>query len=639
VKRRVGLHALVGGLLLLVLGSHVSAAPTDTELNFTVAGDFASTSNTNAVLDTVRNLNSDLTLAVGDLSYGTTGQEASWCDYVTSHVGAGYPFELLSGNHESNGQNGNINDFSSCLPNQLPGVIGTYGKQYYVDVPATDPLVRFIMVSPSLTFPEGTYNYSAGSARYQWTAQTIDSARARSIPWVVVGMHKPCITVGTYSCDIGADLFNLLLSKKVDLILSGHDHTYQRSKQLALSASCTALAPGSYDPDCVVDSDSTLSAAAGALSVVVGTGGVGPLYNVSASDPEAGYFAKFSGANLDPTWGILDVTVTSESLEGSFARASGGTLADSFSITRDPTPPNQPPVASFTANCTDLSCDFDGSASSDPDGTIVSHDWDFGDGTTATGPTPPAHTYAAAGTYSVRLTVTDNGGVADSLTKSVSVTAPPETLFVSDQFSRAIAVGLGSAPIGGTYTYGGSTSNFSVADGFGNVRVAAGSGPSAYLATPTAPSSDLRLVFGLDKLPTGSGLYESAFARRVSNQGAYFAKARVTSTGAVTLELDRKTSTGSDVVLSTASTISGLTYGVGDQLILRVQAVGASPTTIRAKVWKAGTAEPSSWQSTVTDNTSGLQTGGSFGVSAYLSSAANNGPLTVKMDELSVGAP
>ena len=84
VKRRVGLHALVGGLLLLVLGTHVSAAPTPDEVHFTVAGDFASTSNTNAVLNTVRNLNSDLTLALGDLSYGATGQEASWCDYVTS---------------------------------------------------------------------------------------------------------------------------------------------------------------------------------------------------------------------------------------------------------------------------------------------------------------------------------------------------------------------------------------------------------------------------------------------------------------------------------------------------------------------------------------------------------------------------
>ena len=47
-------------------------------------------------------------------------------------------------------------------------------------------------------------------------------------------MHKPCITVGQYDCDPGPDLFNMLVSKKVDLILSGHEHIYQRSHQLAL---------------------------------------------------------------------------------------------------------------------------------------------------------------------------------------------------------------------------------------------------------------------------------------------------------------------------------------------------------------------------------------------------------------------
>ena len=101
-------------------------------------------------------------------------------------VGAGYPFELVAGNHESNGQNGNINDFSACLPNQLPGVVGTYGRQWYVDVPAEDPLVRYVMISPGLTFPDGTWSYAAGSPRYNWTAAAIDGARTRRIPWVVV---------------------------------------------------------------------------------------------------------------------------------------------------------------------------------------------------------------------------------------------------------------------------------------------------------------------------------------------------------------------------------------------------------------------------------------------------------------------
>ena len=119
------------------MGSSVSLKLEPGSVHSSAAGDYATSANTAAVLDTVDSLADDLHLALGDLSYGTTGQEQAWCDFVTSRVGAGYPFELVAGNHESSGENGNINDFSACLPNQLPGAVGTYGRQYYVDVPAS----------------------------------------------------------------------------------------------------------------------------------------------------------------------------------------------------------------------------------------------------------------------------------------------------------------------------------------------------------------------------------------------------------------------------------------------------------------------------------------------------------------------
>ena len=82
---------------------------------------------------------------------------------------------------------------------------------------------------------------------------------------------------------------------------------------------------------------------------------------------------------------------------------------------------NQAPTAAFTSNCTNAACSFDGSASADPDGSIASYAWDFGDGATGTGATP-SHTYAAAGTYTVTLTVTDNRAATASTTRSVTVT-------------------------------------------------------------------------------------------------------------------------------------------------------------------------------------------------------------------------
>lgn len=97
---------------------------------------------------------------------------------------------------------------------------------------------------------------------------------------------------------------------------------------------------------------------------------------------------------------------------------------------------NPPPIASFTQNCSDLSCAFDASSSSD-DGAVVSYDWDFGDGSTTTG-VSVGHSYAASGTYSVSLTVTDDMGATATTMQSVEVTDPttggpdPISVVVSD---------------------------------------------------------------------------------------------------------------------------------------------------------------------------------------------------------------
>jgi PKD repeat protein len=90
--------------------------------------------------------------------------------------------------------------------------------------------------------------------------------------------------------------------------------------------------------------------------------------------------------------------------------------------------PGGAPVANFTQVCTDLACTFT-DASTDPDGnaTITTRAWDFGDANStsnASSETNPAHTFSAAGTFNVKLTVTDNGGNTNSKTIPVTVTAP-----------------------------------------------------------------------------------------------------------------------------------------------------------------------------------------------------------------------
>jgi PKD repeat protein len=74
-----------------------------------------------------------------------------------------------------------------------------------------------------------------------------------------------------------------------------------------------------------------------------------------------------------------------------------------------------------------LGVSFDASASTDPDGTIASYAWNFGDGTTGSGRTT-SHTYSTVGTFSAQLTVTDNAGATANTTRSISATAPPSNV-------------------------------------------------------------------------------------------------------------------------------------------------------------------------------------------------------------------
>jgi Tol biopolymer transport system component len=63
---------------------------------------------------------------------------------------------------------------------------------------------------------------------------------------------------------------------------------------------------------------------------------------------------------------------------------------------------------------------FDGSGSTDSDGTIVNYAWNFGDSTSGSGQTT-SHTYWATGTFTVTLTVTDNDGLTSSDTAVITV--------------------------------------------------------------------------------------------------------------------------------------------------------------------------------------------------------------------------
>ena len=103
---------------------------------------------------------------------------------------------------------------------------------------------------------------------------------------------------------------------------------------------------------------------------------------------------------------------------------SDGAESNEATVTIEVNEDNQAPTASFTvdpsAPKTGQEVVFDASESEDPDGTIQSYEWDFGDGTSGSGTTTP-HSYGDDGAYTVTLTVADTSGASAEATSDLTV--------------------------------------------------------------------------------------------------------------------------------------------------------------------------------------------------------------------------
>ncbi|RWZ50892.1 PKD domain-containing protein [Labedella phragmitis] len=359
-------------------------------------------------------------------------------------------------------------------------------------------------------------------------------------------------------------------------------------------------------------------------------------FDASASTDPDGTIASYAwnfgdgqngtGATTNHTYGsagdfLVTLTVTDN---------RGGT-ATTTRVVSATAPANQNPTASFTASGSGLAVSVNGSASTDPDGTIASYAWDFGDEGTATGATAN-HTYAAAGEYTVTLTVTDDKGATASTTRSVTVTAPPvSSTIAADAFERTATSAWGIANTGGPWTVTGGAAAFSVNGGDGVMTLPAGHTRNARLGQVSVTDVSLQADIATPVLADGGGAYVSLVARQVDTS-YYSARVRIQN-GAVVLQIMRNGTAISQ------TNVSGLTVTPSTTLRLKVETTGTSPTTIKTKVWVAGQTEPASWQLSTTDSTAGLQSAGQIGATGYVSGSTTTGPIAVRFDDLTAVVP
>ncbi|PQJ35460.1 hypothetical protein BSZ35_13365 [Salinibacter sp. 10B] len=182
---------------------------------------------------------------------------------------------------------------------------------------------------------------------------------------------------------------------------------------------------------------------------------------------------------------------------------------DSSGMTGDEPPPNQAPTASISLDSrSGLSAAFSAAGSMDPDGSIASYAWNFGDGSTDTGETV-VHDFDSGGTYTIELTVEDDSGTTASTAMDVMVSRTPTTFDVTIEnvgtAQPLTKAGVFNTPQGasspGPLTPGNSY-QFSFTAGPNEIP---GSGMKLSFATMFVQSNDI--FYGFD--PGGLSLFKS----------------------------------------------------------------------------------------------------------------------------------
>jgi PKD repeat protein len=156
------------------------------------------------------------------------------------------------------------------------------------------------------------------------------------------------------------------------------------------------------------------------LSAVGSTDADGTIVSYSWNSGNGSSASGMTAGFTYSTPGTYSATLTVTDNDGLVGTATATIVVNS--------PPNVLPTAVASANVTSgpapLAVTFSSAGSVDPDGSIASYSWNFGDGTSSTSASP-TKTYTTPGNYVATLTVTDNAGGKGTATVNISVLSNP----------------------------------------------------------------------------------------------------------------------------------------------------------------------------------------------------------------------
>jgi len=436
---------------------------------------------------------------------------------------------------------------------------------------------------------------ASGSPQEQWLKA--DLAATQSTCTLAYWHHPRFSSGGEHGNDSTYDAFwRDLYASGADVILVGHEHDYERFARQT---------PGQV-PD-----------TRGIREFVVGVGGRSS-YTFSTAQPN-------SEVRITQQFGVLKLTLHGSSYSWELV-AENHTVLDSgtttCSVPAAPDVPLSPTLAS--ASGADGSVSLQWSAPSSNGGAAVTN-YNVYRGTASGAETLLTQignvtsytdsTVTNGTTYYYEVSAVNSVGEG-ALSNERSATPAASSVIVSDQFGRTVASGFGTADVGGPWSVS-STARTKVTGGQGVIYGFTAANQDVQAWNPTTATN--MEVVGLVQLnasnPVG-GNYQARLVARAQTdaRNGYVARIAHTPAGAVTWTLARVANAGGTGSATLAQGTLLSSGAAGSRWWIRLRTSG---TTIQARFWRDGTAEPATWTATATDSfwTSGRAALGAFAAS------------------------
>ena len=215
------------------------------------------------------------------------------------------------------------------------------------------------------------------------------------------------------------------------------------------------------------------------------------------------------------------------------------------------------------------------------------------------------------------------GGQAAAQREQAGLGPATGPIVAADTFDRETSEGWGTAERGGRWRLVGEAEDHSVADGAAVLQLPEDELRGGFLPGQLLDRSDVTVTLVRDDGARNGAVAVAVTGRRVSSTQDYRANLRLAADGSVAVSLSRRAEPGPSGEREEVLSPTVILFGADDDeeaepqpVAVRVQVLGTSPTTVRAKAWLAAGAEPAGWTVTASDSTAGLQRPGSVGLVA-----------------------